>query len=219
MLTLALGVVLVTGCQTPASGAASTFNTVAPTPAATRAVAAATLTRPIAVATRSVAVAAATPTRPIAVAVAALSPTPTAVLVGDYASLVLPRLEVLQRTLRRLEQQLAVLQTAPLRMAEDDWRNQMQSILDDLLAASADVRSLGARVGARADLNPEVLKLADDLDFVANEYRLALDFDPDSSHFSRAGRARKSAADELDSVVGDVRRAPRAVAATATPTG
>jgi len=201
-LTLAFGVIVVTGCQTPASGVNDVY-TAAPT----------------AVGTPTVPVAAATPTRPIAVAVAGLAPTPTAVLVGDYASLVLPRLEVLQRNLRRLEQQLAVLQKAPLRMAEDDWRNQMLSILDDLLAASADVRALGTRVSTRADLNPEVLKLANDLDFVANEYRMALDFDPDSSHFSRAGRAQKAAVDELDSVVDDVRRSLRAVSATATPTG
>ena len=160
-----------------------------------------------------------TPTRAVGVAVAARTPTPTAVLVGDYASLALPRLEVIQRNVRRLEQQLAVLQNAPLRMAEDDWRNQMLSIVDDLLTATADVRSLGTRVGARADLNAKVVKLADDLDFVANEYRMALDFDPDSSHFIRAGRAEKTAAAELDSVLAEVQRSLRAVSATATPAG
>jgi hypothetical protein len=153
------------------------------------------------------------------VAVAAPAATATAVLVGDYASLALPRLEVLQRNVQRLEQQLVVLQNVPLRMGEDDWRNQTLSILDDLFATTADVRSLGTRVGSQADLNAEVLKLADDLDFVADEYRMALDYDPDSSHFIRAGRAEKTTAAELDSVLADVQRSLRGLPPTATPAG
>ena len=158
-------------------------------------------------------------TRAIAVAVAASSPTPAAALAGDYASLALPRLEALQQDVRRLDQQLAVLQTAPLRMAEDDWRNQTRDILDDLTAASGDLRSLGTRVGARSGLTARVLKLADDVDLVASEYGMALDFDPDSSHFLRAGRAEKTTADELDAVLADVRRMLRTPPTTATPTG
>ena len=146
------------------------------------------------------------PTRAVSVAVAARSPTPTVALVGDYATLLQPRLETLQQGLRRLEQQLSVLQTAPLRMAEDDWRTQFRNTLDDLSTMSADLRSLGTRVGAQLPLNAEVLKLTNDVDFVADEYRMALDYDPDSSHFIRAGRAEKTTADELASVVADVRR-------------
>jgi len=210
---IALGLAVANGCQTPASGVVTAVNTAAPTSVATPAA-----TQRIA-ATPAAAVAAVTPTRPIGVAVAAPPPTPTAALVGDYASLALARLEVVQRNVQRLEQQLAVLQNAPLRMAEDAWRTQTLSILDDLLAASADVRSLGARAGSRADLNAEVLKLADDVDFVADEYRMALDYDPDSSHFIRAGRAEKAAAAELDSVLADVQRGLGAVPPTATPAG
>ena len=196
MLSLALGGIFLGGCEAPASPASSAANTATPTLVATPAA-----------------------TRAVAVAVAASSPTPTAVLVGDYPSLALPRLEILQQDARRLEQQLAILQKAPLRMAEDDWRNQTRAILDDLTAASADLRSLGTRVGARTDLNAEVLKLADDVDFVASEYAMALDFDPDSSHFLRASRAEKTTADELDAVLADVRRMLRTPPTTATPTG
>ncbi len=149
---------------------------------------------------------------------AARSPTPTVALVGDYATLLQPRLETLQQGFRRLEQQLSVLQKAPMRMAEDDWREQFRTILGDLSATSADLRSLGTRVGTQAALTGEVLKLTNDVDFVADEYRMALDFDPDSSHFIRAGRAEKTTADELDSVVTDVRRGLRTTGATPTPT-
>ncbi|HEX8967676.1 MAG TPA: hypothetical protein VF937_07350 [Chloroflexota bacterium] len=150
------------------------------------------------------------PTRPLAVAVAVGSPTPTPVLVGDYATLVQPRLETVQQDLKRLEQQLAAAQKAPIRMAEDDWRNQTQTILGDLLADTADVRALGARIGAGVALNADVLKVADDVDFVANEYRMALDFDPDATHLIRAGRAEKTTANELESLLGDLRRRTRA---------
>jgi hypothetical protein len=194
--------IVLVGCEAPVSSVA---NTAAPTLVATP-------TAPGVVATPA-------PTRAVALAVPASSPTPTAALVGDYASLALPRLEALQQDVHRLEQQLAVLQTAPLRMAEDDWRDQLRRMLDDLLLASAGLRSLGTRVGARSELNAEVLKLADDVDFVASEFGMALDFDPDSSHFLRASRAEKTTADELDSVLADVRRALRAPTATATPTG
>src|SRR5438132_4717531 len=85
----------------------------------------------------------ATAGRALAVAVPVGSPTPTPALVGDYPTLVQQRVERVQQGLGRLEQQLAVLQTAPMRMADDDWRTQLQAILDDLAASSADLRSLG----------------------------------------------------------------------------
>jgi hypothetical protein len=158
-------------------------------------------------------VAAPGPTRTIAVAVAARSPTPTLALVGDYATLLQPRLEALRQGFRGLEQQLSVLQTAPTRMAEDDWRTQFQNTLDDLSATSADLRSLGTRVASsQVGLNAEVLKLADDADFVASEYRMALDYDPDSTHFIRAGRAEKTTAQELDSILSTVRQGGRLTA-------
>jgi len=64
-----------------------------------------------------------------------------------------------------------------------------------------------------------VLKLTNDVDFVADEYRMALDYDPDSSHFIRAGRAEKTTAEELDSMLESLRRGLRATAATPTPAG
>jgi hypothetical protein len=163
--------------------------------------------QPVAAPTRTVAPRT-TPTvaRPLAVAVAVGSPTPTAAVVGDYPSLVRQRLEVIQTGLTRFEQQLAVLKTAPLRMADDDWRTQTHSLLDDLAASSADLRGLGARSGPHAGLYARVAKLLDDLDFVVSEYRLALDFDPDSTHFIRAGRAEQTTADEVESLLSDLRR-------------
>jgi hypothetical protein len=128
------------------------------------------------------------------------------VLVGDYPTLVGQRLERIQQGLMRFEQQLAVLKTAPLRMADDDWRAQTHSLLDDLAASSADLRGLGARSGADAALYAEVLKLLDNLDFVVSEYRMAFDFDPDATHFIRAGRAEKTTADEVESLLSDLRR-------------
>jgi hypothetical protein len=146
------------------------------------------------------------PTEPLGVAVAVGSPTPTPVLSGDYATLVRPRLEAVQGMLDRLEQQLSLAQKAPMRMAEDDWRNQTRTVLEDLLAGSAELRSLGTHVStSQVALSAEVLKVADDVDFVANEYRMAFDYDPDASHFLRAGRAEKSTAAELDSLLTDLR--------------
>jgi hypothetical protein len=144
------------------------------------------------------------PTRPLGVAVPVGSPTPTPQLLGDYATLVRPQLDTVHQDLTRLEQQLGVLRTAPMRMAEDDWRSQLQSILQDLLVTSADIRTLGTRVSVPSRLSSEMMKLTDDLDFVANEYRMALDYDPDASHFIRAGRAEKTTAAELDSVLTDL---------------
>jgi hypothetical protein len=163
--------------------------------------------QPVAVPTATVAPRATpTPARALAVAVAVGSPTPMPVLVGDYPTLVGQRLERIQQGLMRFEQQLAVLKTAPLRMADDDWRAQTHSLLDDLAASSADLRGLGARSGADAALYAEVLKLLDNLDFVVSEYRMAFDFDPDATHFIRAGRAEKTTADEVESLLSDLRR-------------
>jgi hypothetical protein len=146
------------------------------------------------------------PTRPLGVAVALGTPTATPVLVGDYATLVRPRLERVQQGLGQLEQQLTVLVKTPMRMAEDDWRNQTQNVLDDLAADSLDVRSLGPRVGTQTALHTEVMKLLDDLDFVVSEYRMALDYDPDATHFARAGHARVTTRDEVESILSDLRR-------------
>jgi hypothetical protein len=150
----------------------------------------------------------ATPTvgRALAVAVAVGSPTPTAVLVGDYPTLVRQRVERIQQGLNKFEQQLGEAQKAPMRMADDDWRAQTGSLLDELAAASADLRALGARSGAQASLYADVQKLQDSLDFVVSEYRMAFDFDPDASHFLRAGRAEKTTADEVESLLSDLRR-------------
>jgi hypothetical protein len=144
--------------------------------------------------------------RPLGVAVAPGTPTPTPVLVGDYATLVRPRLEGVQQGLKQLDQQLAVLVKAPMRMAEDDWRNQTQAVLDDLAAGSLDLRALGPRAGNQTALHTDVMKLLDDLDFVVSEYRMALDYDPDSTHFVRAGRARATTEDEVESILSDLRR-------------
>jgi hypothetical protein len=43
---------------------------------------------------------------------------------------------------------------------------------------------------------------------------MALDFDPDGTHFTRAGRAEKMAADEVESIQSDLRRS---AALTLTP--
>jgi len=149
------------------------------------------------------------------VAVAVGPPTPTPVLVGDYPTLVRPRLEHIQQALVQLEQQLAVLKTAPVRMAEEDWRNQMQSILDDLALSEADLRALGGRVSAPPALGAEIDKFVGDLDFVVSEWRMALDYDPDSTHFTRAGRAEKMTADEVDAILSELRRP---IGPVATPT-
>src|SRR6266852_7635395 len=81
--------------------------------------------------------------RTVSVAVAVSSATPTPQLVGDYPSLVRPRLDRVQQGLGHLEQQLNILNTNPMRMAEADWRSQMQSLLEDLASANTDLQSLG----------------------------------------------------------------------------
>ncbi len=142
------------------------------------------------------------------------STTPTPQLVGDYPTLVRPRLDRVQQGLGHLEQQLNILTTNPMRMAEADWRSQMQSLLEDLANANTDLRALGARSGPDAALFAQVMKLNADLDFVVSEYRMALDFDADGTHFTRAGRAEKMTADEVESILSDLRRS---VALTLTP--
>jgi len=158
----------------------------------------------------------ATPERAVAIAVAVGSPTATPALVGDYATLVRPRLEHVQQSFTQFEQQLAVLQKAPLRMAEEDWRNQLLAILDDLALGEADLRMLSSRVTAPPGLNAEIVKLVGDLDFVVSEWRMALDYDPDATHFIRAGRAEKMTADEVESILSELRR-PIGPAVTPTP--
>jgi hypothetical protein len=116
-----------------------------------------------------------------------------------------PRLAALKDGFTQLDQQLAVAQKAPIRMAEDDWRTQTQSILQDLLAASGAIRTVNPGVGTRSGLLPEVLKLADDVDFVANEFRMALDYDPDATHLIRAGRAEQTTIAELNSILSELR--------------
>jgi hypothetical protein len=152
--------------------------------------------------------------RTVSVAVAVGSATPTPQLVGDYPTLVRPRLDRVQQGLGRLEQQLNILNTNPIRMAEADWRSQMQSLLEDLASANTDLRTLGARSGPDAALYAEIAKLNGDLDFVVSEYRMALDFDADGTHFIRAGRAERMAADEVESILSDLRRS---AALTLTP--
>jgi hypothetical protein len=152
--------------------------------------------------------------RTVSVAVSVGSATPTPQLVGDYPTLVRPRLNRVQEGLGRLEQQLNILRTSPIRMAEPDWRTQTQGLLEELAAANTDLRALGARSGPDAALYTDVHKLNGDLDFVVSEYRMALDFDPDATHFIRAGRAEKSTADEVESILSDLRRS---AALTLTP--
>lgn len=160
-------------------------------------------TSPIAQAPTPAATVAATATpdaRPLAIAVPVASPSATPALVGDYASLVRPRLEHVQQDLKQIEQHLAELQKAPLLMAQDDWRNQMFGTLDDLSVSEADLRSLGSRV----PLKEEAVKLVGDLDFVVGEWRMALDYDPDATHFIRAGRAEKMTADEVAAILSEL---------------
>jgi hypothetical protein len=157
-----------------------------------------------------------TPERPLALAVAVGSPTATPALVGDYPTLVRPRLEHIQQGFTQLEQQLAVLQKDPIRMAQDDWRNQLLGILDGLAISEADLRTLGSRVIAPPALNSEMVKFIDDLDFVVSEWRMALDYDPDASHFIRASRAEKMTANEVESILSELRR-PIGPAPTPTP--
>jgi len=142
------------------------------------------------------------PTRPLGIAIPVGSPTPTPELSGDYASNMRPRLQAIQLQFSKLEQQLALAQKTPLLMAQDGWRNATGTILQDMLAASADARSVAARIGPPHD---DVTKLLDDVDFVANEFRMAFDYDPDATHFIRAARAEKSTRAELDSILTSLR--------------
>jgi hypothetical protein len=154
--------------------------------------------------------------RTLAVAVAVGSPTPTVVVASDYPTLVRPRIERIQKGLTSLEQQLGLLVQSPVRMAQDDWRAQTASMLDELAAASQDLRALGARSGADAARFAEVDKLLTDLDFVVDEYRMAFDFDPDGTHLVRAGRAERTTAAEVASIISEL-RSPIGVAPTLTP--
>jgi hypothetical protein len=150
------------------------------------------------------------------VAVAVGTPTATPALVGDYPTLVRPRVERVEQGLNQLHQHLGTLRTNPLRMAEQDWRNQAFGILDELAAANRDLRALGVRVGPDASLSGEVTKLVTDLEFVVEEYRSALADDPDGSHFARAGRAETTTAQEIESILFSLRR-PVGRAPTLTP--
>src|SRR5579859_3768450 len=171
---VAVSTVLVAACEAPPAGVVTMPPVNAPTPA---------------------------PTRPLGVAVAVGSPTPTAEVVGDYATLMRPRLQTLHDDFGHLQSQLAEAEKTPMRMAEDDWRNQTQGVLEDMLTSSADIRATSMRATTQSPLRSEVLKLADDVDFVANEFRMALDYDPDATHFMRAGRAEKTTSAELDSIL------------------
>ena len=144
--------------------------------------------------------------RPLPVAVAVGTPTATPLLSGDYATLVRPRLEHVQQTLAQLDQHIAILRTAPVRLAESDWRAEAQARVEAIGGANTDLRALGARTGADAALSAEVLKLVGELDFVVDEYHQAFDFDPDGTHFTRAGRAERSTADDVDSLLTQLRR-------------
>jgi hypothetical protein len=145
------------------------------------------------------------------------SPTATPALVGDYPTLVRQRVEVVQQSLGKLEQHLGLVQQSPIRMTQNDWRAQMQLILDDIANANEGLKVLGARSGQNAALYAEVSKVVTDVDFVVSEYRMAFDFDPDGTHFLRAGRAEKSAADEVESIRFELQR-QNGVAALPTPT-
>jgi hypothetical protein len=142
--------------------------------------------------------------RPLSVAVPVASPSATPELVGDYATLVRPRLEHVQQDLAQIEQRLAELQKTPVLMAQDDWRNQMFATLDDLALSEADIRSLSTRVSPSAALGTQMTRFIADLDFVVGEWRMALGYDPDATHFLRAGRAEKTTADELASILAEL---------------
>ena len=118
-------------------------------------------------------------TRPLAVAVPVGTPTPTVPIVGDYSTLVRDRLVRVESAFQALDAQFAVLQTAPIRITQADWRNDTLARLDDLAATNDALRALGARSGADGLLYGEVSKVSSDLDFVVSEYRMAFDFDPD----------------------------------------
>lgn len=111
----------------------------------------------------------------------------------------------IRQGLTQIEQLLAAAQAAPIRMAQDDWRNQMESVAQDLLATSSDLRSLATRLSGQSPLNSDVLKVTDDVDFVANEFHMALDYDPDATHFIRATRAEQSTAKAIDGLLVQLR--------------
>jgi hypothetical protein len=104
-----------------------------------------------------------------------------------------------------LDQQLAVARQAPMRMADDDWRDLTGAVLDAILADSSAIRAVTTRAAPRAPDGPASIKLADDADFTANEFRMALDYDPDGTHFIRAGRAERMAVQELDGLSNQLR--------------
>jgi hypothetical protein len=145
------------------------------------------------------------PTRPLGVAIPVASPTATAVLTGDLASVARPQLTLLRQDFSQLDQQLAAAQASPIRMAQDDWRNQTLAVLQDLLSASSDLRGIANRFAGRSALDADVLKLTDDVDFVANEFNMALTYDPDSTHLIRAARAERTTVAEVDSVLAQMR--------------
>ncbi len=155
-------------------------------------------------------------TRPLPVAVALGTPTSTPVLVGDYSTLVRDRLVGVEASLAQLDQQLNQLRTSPALVMQPDWRTQVLSRIDDIATTTDTLRALGARGGADGILYGEVAKVLSDLDFVVSEYRMAFDFDPDGTHFTRAGRAEKMTSDEVESMLLDLRRGLGA-APTTTP--
>ncbi len=145
------------------------------------------------------------PTRPLAVAVPVGSPTPTPAVTSDYVSVMRPPVTAIKDGFTHLEAQLAAAQNTPMLMAQDDWRNQMQSVLQDLLVSSSQLRTATSRSTPPTALRQDVTKLSDDVDFVANEFRMALDYDPDSMHLVRAARAEKSTRTEIDAVLDELR--------------
>jgi hypothetical protein len=145
------------------------------------------------------------PTRALGVAIPIASPTPTAELTGDLASVARPQVRLLRQDFSQLDQQLDAVQAAPIRMAEDDWRHQTETVLQALLSASSDLRRIATRFVGRSALDADLLKLTDDVDFVANEFDMALTFDPDSSHLIRASRAERTTVSEVDSILARMR--------------
>lgn len=147
-----------------------------------------------------------TGTRPVAVAVPLGTPTPTAPIVGDYSTLVRDRLIGIESALKGLDAQFTALKASPIRITQTDWRDDTLARLDDVAAATEALRALGARSGSDGFLYSEVSKVVSDLDFVVSEYRMAFDFDPDGSHFARAGRAEQMTSDEVASMLLGLRR-------------
>lgn len=141
------------------------------------------------------------PTRPLAIAIPVASATPTAELTGDLASLSRPKLTLLRQGFSQLDQQLEAAKASPIRMADDNWRDQTQRILQELLSASSDLRLVARRVAGTSSMDSDVLKLVDDVDFVANEFDMALTYDPDATHLIRAARAERTTVAELDSIM------------------